>query len=887
MKIFTSTFLVFLVCISLFSQPAIKWQKNFGGSSDDQANDFSNYYDAATHIIEYTNDGGFIMTGYSSSNDIDVSGNHGLSDFMLIKADVSGTLQWSHLYGGTNADEATSVISTSDGGYAIGGFSSSNDGDFPNNHGGEDVVIVKVDSLGNLQWQQSYGGTGSDRSYSFRQTADGGYVVGAFSLSSDGDLDTNRGSWDYWVFKTDSAGVIQWSKTFGGSTYDWSNSIRLTSDGGYVVCGWTISSDGDISTTHGATDIWVVKLDSIGNLLWQQTYGGSGNEWGTNIIQASDGGFALLAMTESNDDQVSGLHGNRDILICKLTANGIFEWSKTIGGSGPDDGYDIHQSSDGGYMIGGATYSNDGDVIGSFGLWDYLLTKLDSSGSFQWIKTFGGSSQDYAMAAIEIPGGDILMAGNSQSNNFSVGGNNGGWDMWVVRLTSNYNTITGRFYIDANTNGIFDGGDTPLAHQLINESTTNQYAYTDSNGIYSIQVLDTGTFIVQPGSFNYYSIAPPDHTVIFSSINQIDSLNDFAALAGIPINDLQISVTPLSRFRPGFITCFLVNYSNVGTTALTSAVSLILDSAMTYTGADITPDIISGDTITWNNITIQPYQNGTITVCGEVDASTPISTDIYTTATIDAGVIDENPSDNIITWQGHVTGSLDPNDKSVSASSIYTNSLNESYLDYVIRFQNTGNDTAFTVVVRDTISMNLDMNTFQFISSSHPVNINYEPSLRILSFTYNNIFLADSNVNEPASHGYIHFRIKADSSLQVNDVVANTARIYFDFNQAVVTNTVTTQVELPTYVGSIKSKQDLIIYPNPTTSVLHILGNEKLNFVMREITIYDMIGTKVLDHNLKGYKDGFEFSVADLCPGIYLIKIKAGDEIITKSFVKN
>ncbi len=405
-----------------------QWQKSLGGSGDDRA-----------YSIQQTIDGGYIVAGMSNSNDGDVSGNHGLnSDLWLVKLSITGTIEWQKSLGGSGSEAATSIQQTNDGGYIVTGYTIySNDGDVSGNHGNFDYWVVKISSIGTIEWQKSLGGSGDDRAYSIQQTIDGGYIVAGYTNSNDGDVSGNHGAFDFWVVKLSNIGTIEWQKSIGGSGWDRAESIQLTNDGGYIVAGYTSLNDGDVSGSHGLIDFWVVKLSSIGNITWQKALGGSGGESATSIQQTSDGGYIVAGYSSgSYDGDVSGNHGGKDYWVVKLTTIGTIEWQKCLGGSGLDYANNIQQTSDGGYIVAGYSNSNGGDVSGNQGSSDYWIVKLTSLGTVEWQKSLGGTSYDEARSIQQTSDGGYIVSGMSNSNDGDVSGNHGDFDYWSVKLTS-------------------------------------------------------------------------------------------------------------------------------------------------------------------------------------------------------------------------------------------------------------------------------------------------------------------------------------------------------------------------------------------------------------------------------------------------------------------
>jgi len=294
----------------------------------------------------------------------------------VIKLDNAGSIQWEKSLGGSGDDIASSIQQTSDGGYIISGATESNDGDVSGNHGSFDYWIVKLNNAGDIQWQKSLGGSADDSAASIQQTSDDGYITAGNSNSNDGDVSGNHGDIDYWVVKLDNTGAVQWQKSLGGSKEDAASSIQQSSDGGYIVVGYSTSNDGDVSGNHGDIDYWVVKLDNAGNLEWQKSIGGSGEDWATSIQQTSEGGYIVAGYSTSNDGDVSGNHGIYDYWIVKLDNTGVIQWQQSYGGTGMDLATAVLQTDDGGYVMGGVTGSNNGDVSGNHGMYDYWIVKL-------------------------------------------------------------------------------------------------------------------------------------------------------------------------------------------------------------------------------------------------------------------------------------------------------------------------------------------------------------------------------------------------------------------------------------------------------------------------------------------------------------------------------
>jgi len=429
--------------------PDILWQKCYGGSSSDQG-----------LTVDQTLDGGFIVSGATSSYDGDVSGNHGSDDFWVIRLNGIGDTLWTKSLGGSNYDaDANSIHQTSDGGYFLAGTSLSNDGDVSGNHGIHDYWVVKLDSTGLVEWQRSLGGSNADIAFSSQQTEDGGYIVAGGASSTDGDVTGNHGNFDAWLVKLNPLGVVQWQKCLGGSQNDEAASIQQTSDHGFIVAGYSASNDGDVSNNHGGADYWIVKLDSAGIIQWQKSLGGTNSDQAFSIYQIKDGGYICAGGSWSDDGDVSSNHGGQDYWIVKLDASGNLDWQQSFGGSDYDIASTVFQTNDDGYIVSGSASSNDGDVIGNQGGFDCWILKLDTTGAIEWQKSLGGSGDDggYAISNFILPlnDGGYIIVSNSNSNNGDVSGNHGGVDYWIVRLEGIATGLTASPQVSADDLHVF------------------------------------------------------------------------------------------------------------------------------------------------------------------------------------------------------------------------------------------------------------------------------------------------------------------------------------------------------------------------------------------------------------------------------------------------
>ena len=275
-----------------------------------------------------------------------------------------------------------------------------------------------------------------DEAMDIVQSPDGGFVLVGTTRSVDGDVTENYGSDDFWVVKLDAAGNLLWQRSFGGSNSDEGRGISNTEDGGFIIAGRTSSTDGQISQTQGGMDFWVVKLNFEGKKEWDKSYGGVGIDWAEEIHQTRDGGYIISGVARSSNGQTSGNHGMYDFLVVKTDKDGEVEWTKVLGGSNEDYGRNIIQTRDDGYAVCGMVQSSDGDAVGNDGGADAWVVKLSPSGELQWQKSLGGTQDETFRALAETPDGALLMAGHARSTNGDVTGVHGSIDYWVVKLAS-------------------------------------------------------------------------------------------------------------------------------------------------------------------------------------------------------------------------------------------------------------------------------------------------------------------------------------------------------------------------------------------------------------------------------------------------------------------
>jgi hypothetical protein len=299
--------------------------------------------------------------------------------------------KWIETYGGEKEDRGLSVEQTNDGGYIITGHT------YSFGKRSFDIILIKTNRNGRMVWQKTFGGESADIGQSVKQTSDGGFII------------TGSLSWDslLYLIKTDRKGNKLWDKTFGGDGDQQGTSVEQTADGGYIITGYTSSFGA------GKSDVWLIRTDEKGNKIWDRTFGGTGNEYGSSVQQTKDGNYIITGFTDSFGA------GENDVWLIKVDSNGEKIWDKTIGGENEDRGYCVQQTADDGFIITGLTYLKISP--------DLWLIKTDSNGIYEWDESFGGNAAEFGNSVQQTRDGGYIIAGIAES--FSEDAS----DAWLIK----------------------------------------------------------------------------------------------------------------------------------------------------------------------------------------------------------------------------------------------------------------------------------------------------------------------------------------------------------------------------------------------------------------------------------------------------------------------
>ena len=434
------------------------------------------------------------------------------------------TVQWQNTIGGSANDGLTSLTSLSDGGFiAIGASESNISGDKTENSQGDyDYWIVKLDDSGNIVWQNTIGGSGTDVIQSIQETNDGNLICAGYSNSNiSGDKTENAiGGYDYWILKLDALGNILWQNTIGGDGNDVAYTIEQTTDGGYICGGQSISDiSGDkTENSNGDNDYWIIKLDENGQIEWQNTIGGDNDDRLFATHQTDDGGYICAgnSMSNASGDKAENAIGFMDYWVVKLDASGNIQWENTIGGDDDERLYSIQQTTDGGYICGGGSPSNiSGDKTeNSNGQMDYWVVKLNASGAIEWQNTIGGSDWDNLIYAQQTSDGGYICGGESSSNisGDKTENSKGQKDYWAIKLNNTGEIVWQKTLGGSLDDIIYTIEQTPGNGYIIggySDSNTSGDKTEDSNGAddFWIVKISGDSNLVWPGDANFDGVA--------------------------------------------------------------------------------------------------------------------------------------------------------------------------------------------------------------------------------------------------------------------------------------------------------------------------------------------------------------------------------------------
>lgn len=918
--------LILSIVLGIFVQQAQSqvwnWARRLGNLDNSGLNGMATVIDIqGNHVVLSGIDTMYTYDGFYSLN----------NRFSVSKFDHQGTLLWTRNFSAPTRTMAFDLVTDSAGSiYLLTEKFTQVDGSAYTGPNAPNY-FTKLTAMGDIRWVKPLGTMNIYNKKMLKSDGSGIYLyAGASQTNNFQFLDTAftapnppSGSPEFvFLAKVDTTGTRKWQRLFiDTSGYSWPLAMDINNKNQVVFSGifrrkiWLSSSLSITNGPGGPPDYqyYAVLNTQNGQLLGYEsigidvsglhiypaisiddssfiTYPQQVNSM-TRTVQLPTGGTAILTYPQGHYliARRMGIPGGPIVAV------------KQISGFRLNNIYDLESDPAGNLFASLKLYFTTGTGLDSS---FHAVTKYkidsDTGRLSLWQANVGGtyyagggfSNMVSLSPSLDVRGSDISFTGGFRgTGNFGphqVAANNFR-KSFIAALKDGACIISGKAYIDNNNNGSYDNGEIPVRARQI--STQNNYtAFTDMNGNYQL-FTDTGNYTVQlQASLPYYNIVPVSHAVAFSTYGQTAADKNFAFQAALTVNDLEVDLTPLNIARAGRPLHYMVTLRNTGTTTLTNKYSLKMGGSLSFVSSD-SAATVTVDSVVWNYTNFRPYETRTNLVTCNVSTAATVNSIIKSTGYVFPAAGDSTPVNNVDTAFSIVRASYDPNDKiTFPVTSVHIDSAQQGkqFLEYMIRFQNTGNDTAFQVRLVDSLTSKLNIQTFELISSSHPVLLSRR-GLRTMEFYFPNILLPDSTTNEARSHGFVKFRAKPVSSVILTDSVYNFADIFFDYNSAVRTNTIATGFRT-TIVTGINDPQrntsDLRIYPNPATSFI-VYRLEKSPREVLAARIYDISGRVYYSKDLRGNGGTLtgEIPIGGLPAGGYFLEISSSKTRYVREFL--
>ncbi len=821
-----------------------------------------------------------------------VASFYNTSVFFNVKTDVTGNVFYTGYF------SHTAIIEDGMGGYDT--IVSSNAGNDMN------IIIVKYSPTGTLLFANKI-----ESSWAENQTLiidDGGnfFVTGYAALGyidfdpGPGQSIVNTSSFTAFFVKYNNAGQLLFYRVFTPQPLSQLliADVKVDKSGNIVTTGW-VDGTADLGGGNVGTGQFFAKYDSAGNYIFHKLITGDlnfinslGVDRQNNIILS---GF--IRTTALDIDPGTGVYivlpnGANEALLAKYDSLGNFIWGHGFGSASSDVcGKLAIDSSDNIY----AYTSFGGIVIGnpSFGLPSALhtpsLIKFDSNGyiiSFKSLINWGISDLKLLNHnELFIQGGFNFNADFDLTTGISIFSSFGGSDYFISKylLKDEHYLISGKVYSDVNNDSIYNAGDVPMQNVVVQVNPGGYYASTNAAGDYYCYV-EQGNYSVSVPALpaHYMTCYPAADTAIFMTGNtQVDTANNFALKPEPNALDLKITATNLGPARPGFVAGMVLSASNIGTVTTTPQVTADYSNNLIFYSSSPVADSIAPYYLQFDLDTLLPTHSKNILTEYLVTAN--LGDTVTSECHIYPDSADLNPTNNKDKLTLIAQGSWDPNYKDVAPQgALLPAQADTTLLTYTIHFQNTGTDTAFTVILVDTLSALLNIPTFTLEASSHAMSFVISEH-GIVEFTFNNILLPDSGVDFIGSCGFVKYSIKPLVGLTNGMNIENTAHIVFDFNVPVTTNTTQTPIGV-LGVGAVADKNsNIFLYPNPAHSSITL--SHLNSTIPYSISVTDVLGNTVITQTAKG-SERTAVNVAALAAGVYFVVVESDGVREVKKLVK-
>ena len=512
------------------------------------------------------------------------------------------------------------------------------------------------------------------------------------------------------------------------------------------------------------------------------------------------------------------------------------------------------------------------------------LAEIDSSGQVTTVISGSSSASSVIASSLTFSGNGIYLSGSAFGNMNMAGLSSFVSESFLVKIAGNSNAISGKVFQDVNNNALMDLTEVGLPNVLVQVSNGSFQALSANNGLYEVYA-NSGTYAVNiPNIPLYHSLSTPStQNATFVGLGNVDSLNHFGLIPIPNMPDLRVTLTPITAPKAGYVLAYMLSYKNVGTVAQNATVLFTPPAGINFLSASPSPTLQIANNVEWQLGILQPGQQGDVYVQFNIPVGTSIGFPLASQVQITPILGDLTANDNVSVNQIQVVGPYDPNIKLVDKDTLY-NVSTADWLEYTVHFQNVGNDTAYNVVIIDTLSSFLDLGSFEVIAMSHQaLEVNFDG--QIMTLRFNQIMLPDSSTNQVGSNGFVKFRLRHPASLPFLTEINNFVDIYFDFNDPIRTNTATT-IHLDSSLSQIvvvEQKDDLVIFPNPTSADLTIKLAKSMNET-KQVILTDLSGRVHLEEIM--IEQETTINTTSLKPGFYIVQVRNGSTQWSASFVK-
>ncbi len=901
-----------LACL-LFAIPAHAQYWNW--QTDEQlANSGSTCYPQATAVDDAGNvfvTGSFMGTVTIGASSLTGGGG---GDMYLVKYSPSGSPLWTVGFGASTTwnEKAYTIATDTSGNVYVGGHTPDpfSVGSVNVNPSAGRGFILKFDASGTCLWSRMLGstsGTISPQKMIYDRAGNKLIAAGTYwQAGTFGSINlTGNGAQDTYVTSIDPAtGGVAWATNVA------------TSSGTDVISGLTLDNWGNIFLTgsFGSSTVTIGnQVLGFSNAGWfaakfrssgayvncftslYMDFAGAGFGTATGLIYTAGRYYEAFSQGMITLPHL-GQNMQGDVFVCAFDTLLQPLFYSSANGPGNDFVHAMLVDSGNIYLTleAGGQMVCQSHMLNSTGQnYGMVYVKLNQGLQFQWSRAINGSYFSNKLTALASGGGYLYMAGTYRGTITFDNGN-----QTILTLSSPPNStgflvqlsdvqlietggITGHVFSDVDADGIIDSSETTFFNQLLLISQPgNSYSATDSYGHYSYSVLPGMQQLDLVSIPLYYNqVFPASQQSQFVNVPSFtvrDSVN--FGLQPIPgIQDLELTLTGLPSLRSGNNTRYYIDYINRGTDTMSGYVRLQLDTQLAFLQSTPPPDSIAGNEVYWDYYGLIPLATGHISIDCGVSLFSPLNGAVYNFSVIEPVPGDSTPPNNYDTTRQIITGPYDPNMKEVSPEGAITPSdvANGIWLEYVLHFQNVGTDTAFDVVIRDTLSNLLDIATLQVTGSSAAVEWSLGSNLELV-FRFDSILLPDSSVNQLGSNGYVRYRVKPLSTVIAGQQIDNTCFIFFDYNMPVQTNTTQTPVQVMTTVAANPPEQQVILYPNPASDQFIVESTENIY----SISIFDVAGREIKSFSVGNNINRVLIPVPDIPPGIFIVKVLTGAGII-------